>query len=117
MFVFMMCLETFKNKGLSDFNSWNEWVLFINKNYKYSQNQSNVKDFKGKCKNIDLPSYHPYWNLMYKLGLRKHLLRIVIYYNECLIDSNKIKYYFNETTSIKSIEKEIKNLRQKIYFD
>lgn len=113
----MMCLETFKNKGLSDFNSWNEWKLFINKNYKYSQEQSNVKDFKGKCKDIDLPSYHPYWNLISKLGLRKHLLRIVSYYNECLIDSNKIKYYFNETTSIKSIEKEIKNLRQKIYFD
>ena len=113
----MMCLETFNEKTIADFNSWGEWVLFVNQNYKISQTKSTIKDWIGKCKDTDLPYFHPYWGLMEKLNLRKTLLRVVSQYNECLKDSEKIKYYFNKGTSLGAIETKIKKLKEEVYLN
>ena len=113
----MICLKTFENKTNKDFNSWSDWVKFTKENYNYALSKSTIKDFKSKCKSIDLPSYHPYWKLIAKLRLRKHYFRIIGYYKECLIDNSKIKYYFNISTTMLDIENKINEMKQKIYYD
>jgi hypothetical protein len=111
----MICLQTFKEKTNKDFNSWKEWVEFVNNNYKYAQTHSKAKDFKGKCNSWDLPSFHPYWDLVVRLQNRKTLFRTIELYNECALDSKKIKYYFNMSTTLHTIELKIKELKKKVY--
>jgi len=113
----MICLKTFKIKTHSDFNGWDEWVIFVNNNINYAKTKSNVKDFKGKCEPTDLPSFHPYWCFMAKLRKRKYLFQIKTWYKECLIDRSKIKYYFNSSTDIFDIKFKIDKLKREIYFD
>jgi hypothetical protein len=113
----MICLKTFEEKNLNSFNNdWNKWILFINENYKYSLKYSFSKDFKGKCNPIDLPYFHPYWILISKLRKRKYLFQIIKWYNECLIDKSKVKYYFNSSTNLVDIENKIEKLKSEIYF-
>ena len=110
-----MCLQTFKKKTSKDFNNWKEWVEFVNNNIKYAETYSKAKDFKGKCNSWDLPSFHPYWDLAVRLKNRKILFRTIGLYNECVLDSKKIKYYFNLSTSLHTIELKIKELKKKVY--
>jgi len=113
----MICLKTFENKKAPDFNSYSEWVSFVNENIKIAKTKSKPNDFKGKCKDIELPSFHPYWNLLVRINLRKDLFKLIEKYEECKKDSSKIKYYFNVNTSLHSIENKIKSLKNKVYFN
>lgn len=56
-----MCLKTFKEKSKNDFNSWDEWVSFVNMNEHYGRTKSKTFDFRGICEPEFLPSFHPYW--------------------------------------------------------
>lgn len=112
----MICLKTFENKTLQSFNNESDmWINFVNENYKYSQEKSKYNDFKGKCEAFDLPSFHPYWELMIRLRNRKYLFEITKKYKECLLDKNKIKFFFNKDSNILDVEVKIKRLKQKIY--
>jgi hypothetical protein len=113
----MICLQTFENKTLNSFNNdWDKWIIFINENYKYSIQNSYSKDYKGKCNSIDLPYYHPYCVLMAKLRKRKYLFQIIKWYKECLIDNDKVKYYFNRNTRLEDVEIKIVKLKKEIYY-
>lgn len=113
----MICLKTFENKTLNSFNNdWDKWIIFLNENYKYSQTYSKINDFKGKCSSVDLPYYHPYWCLISKLRKRKYLFKITKWYNECILDNSKVKYYFNSSTNLFDIKNKIEKLKSEIYF-
>lgn len=103
----MICCRTFKKIYLTDFDSWEDWVIFVNENYKFSIEKSTTFDFLGKCKDSDLPSYHPYWTNEVKKYYKKELDRLWEKYIECYYDNSKIKYHFNITTRIEDIEKKI----------
>jgi hypothetical protein len=77
-----------------NFNLW-KWVVFY---FWY---------YVGRVRYCDLPSFHPYWKNEVKKDMRKKLDSIIIKYNECKNNPEKIKYYFNATTSLRDIEKRI----------
>ncbi len=52
-----------------DFDSFKDWVDLVNEDYKYCQTIKYLFEFEGKCKDSDLPSYHPYWDFMCKRNL------------------------------------------------
>ena len=57
------CRE-YKEIGLKDLGSFSEWVDLQNEDYKYCQTVTDVFGFEDKCKDINLPSYHPYWGFV-----------------------------------------------------
>ena len=110
----MICLKTFETKTASDFPDWKAWIEFVNYNQEYARTKSEVFDFKGKCKNWELPSFHPYWAYVVKQKLKTkielHEHRLI----ECKKDPGKIKYYYNSTTSLTDIVAKIEGCKQKM---
>lgn len=109
----MICVETFQQKTVSDFENWDAWVKFVNNNFRYAKTKSTIFDFYGKCKAINLPSFHPYWENEAKKISYKMLMETRKRYAECIKDQSKIKYYFNITTSIQDIVDKIKSYEEK----
>lgn len=58
----MLCCKTWKVLGIEDVGSWDEWMAFVNDNYRYIKENSTPFDWIGHItKWTLLPSYHPYW--------------------------------------------------------
>jgi len=74
-----MCLETFENKTLVDYQKGNEWNDFVNRNYNYAQTKSKCFDWIGKCERADLPSEHPYWEYITEYRESKDKLKKLEY--------------------------------------
>lgn len=110
----MICLKTFVIKCKKDFDNIKDWCIFVNENYKYGNTTSTVWDWKHKCKESDLPSYHPYWSMLVWKDTKSRLKWIEDRYEECVKDHNKIKYYFNSSKKLSQIEDDIKNYKNKI---
>lgn len=103
----MICLKTFKNKVASDYKYWKSWVNFVNRNYNYAKEKSTVNDFVGKCKESELPSYHPYWTdktYNSKIELIKILESHISIFK---VDDSKIKILYNKSTTIKDLESKL----------
>lgn len=105
------CLKTFT---WIELNSWDEFVLFQKENYRWSLNNSTVNDWVGHIDDPTLlPSFHPYWtNEVKKIDL-KELQRVEKLYEECKENPEMIKYHFNLSASIASIESRIQELKMK----
>ena len=103
----MLCLITYQHKSLEDFETWEEWCNFVNENYKFGSTKSKVWDWKDKCKDSDLPSYHPYWSLLVFEETQKSLKWTEERYEECLENYEKIKYYFSGNDSYDTIREKI----------
>lgn len=104
----MMCLKTFKVKGKEDFNTWSEWVSFVNSNY-----SNYVNNFVGKCNSWDLPSSHPYWKNEAKNIIKEQINILEVNYEICKNNPDKIKYLYNKTTSLEDLEIRINKLKLK----
>lgn len=107
----MLDLKTFNKIYAKDFPSWDSYVIALNENIKFASTNSTIDDFIGKCDISDLPSYHPYWSNEVKKGIVKRLNILEIQYKECVANPSKIKYYFNNTTSLEDINNKIKKLK------
>jgi hypothetical protein len=81
----------------------------VNASYRYCQTITDVFEFIGKCRHIDLPSFHPYWKNEVKRQDYKTLQRVKAMYEECKADTKKIAYYFNATASLIDIESKIRH--------
>jgi len=101
----MICLKTFQRKHPKDFSRWEDWVSFDRENYNYSQTFSCPFDFIGKCKEWELPSYHPYWSNLVKQRIANDIVELKRKYEECIDNPEKIKFYFNKTTNINDVLK------------
>lgn len=101
----MLCLQTFQEKYPADFPSWANWVDFVNSNYEYGQNSSTLLDYVGHCRISDLPSFHPHWREESRLQHVKELVVLKQKFEECIANHDKIKIFFNKTTSLEDIEK------------
>lgn len=109
----MMCLRTFTEKNLSSFESWEKWVEFVNSNWEYSKTESTIDDFIGKCEDWQLPSFHPYWKNEALKDILKYADKLEEWLNICRADNSQLKYYFNKTATIESVEQHIAKLRKK----
>lgn len=54
---------TFPSKNYTTFttSNWQEWAEALKYDYEFCRNMTDIFDFEGKCKAVDLPSWHPYW--------------------------------------------------------
>ena len=111
----MMCLKTFTEKYSKDFDNWNDYIYFVNENIRYAKTKSKVNDFKGKCEPHELPSYHPYWSLVVRLGYRKLLFKTIENYNKCEEDIEQLKYLYNHNTSLKNLRERIEKYKNIVY--
>ena len=110
----MLCLKTFKSKSSKDFNTYSEYVDFVNENIKYSKEYSTVNDYIGKCKVSDLPSFHPYWKEQVKNSMRKNLKTLLENIEQIEKNPSKMQYIYNKTTTLNMLYEKVKNLKTKI---
>jgi len=91
-----MIFVSLNNKELfsADFNNWDEWVLAVNNDIKYCEENPNLEIPVG-VRPCDLPSNHPYWVRYSKEELRKSYLITISKADECIKDGSKTKYLFN----------------------
>jgi hypothetical protein len=89
------------DKYCKKFNWW-KWVMFY---FWY-----NV----GRFKYHNLPSQHPYWKIETNKDLKKTLNDLLIKYNACKRNPDKIKYHFNSSTTITDIERTIADIKSKL---
>lgn len=110
----MLDIRTFVHRNFEDFNSSQEWGNFIYENFQHSKTHSTIDDWIGKCKESDLPSFHPHWRKVVcgkrQISLDKKKKQL----EECKIDVGKLKYYFNSTATIDSVEKELEQEQKEI---
>lgn len=110
----MLDLQTFSHKQLKDFPSYKEWGDFIYNNFQYSKTYSVHDDWIGKCKESDLPSFHPHWRKVVcadrQISLDKKKKKL----EECKTDVTKLKYYFNSSATIFSVEEDLKKEQREI---
>lgn len=112
----MMCLKTFKIKSNSDFDNWDEWVMFVNENIKYAKENSTVDDYKDKCDISDLPSFHPYWRDLINKDKKVRVEDLEKKYDSCRKNPDLIKVYFNSSTALSDIRERIEKLKDEIAF-
>jgi len=111
-----MCLKTFKIKSNSDFDNWDEWVMFVNENIKYAKENSTVDDYKDKCDISDLPSFHPYWRDLINKDKKVRVEDLEKKYDSCRKNPDLIKVYFNSSTALSDIRERIEKLKDEIAF-
>jgi hypothetical protein len=110
----MVCLKTWEVKSKSDFNNYQEWCDFVNKNYRYAKNTSKTFDWVGNCIPTNLISAHPYWEYLIKKDLTKKIERHKNNLIEIKKDRNKLKILYNLWTKFEDVEKDIKRLEEKV---
>ena len=110
----MLCLKTFKSKSPEDFNTYSDYIDFVNENIKYSKEHSTVKDYVDKCKDSDLPSFHPYWKEQVKISMCKNLETLLENIEQIEKDPSKMQYIYNKTTTLNMLYEKVKNLKTKI---
>ena len=110
----MLCLKTFKSRSPKDFDTYSDYVDFVNENIKYSKEHSTVEDYVGKCKDSDLPSFHPYWKEQVKNSMRKNLETLLENIEQIEKDPSKMQYIYNKTTTLNMLYEKVRILRVKI---
>lgn len=70
--------------------------------------------YTGKIKLHEIPSCHPYFKYVVQKRMLNNLVLLYNTYFECKKDTTKIKYYFNSSTTINTIEAKIKKDASKI---
>ncbi len=78
------------------------------KNLKWHKKPKHVNKFS-------LLSCHPYWKHEAKKEKREYLYKLQDMYNECVKDPTKIKYFFNSSSSLISIKKQINEVLGRVY--
>lgn len=113
--------KNYKEIKLKDCKSWNEWCELIRVDQKYCSKFNQIKWFwfhvwylLGRFNPNNLSSWHPHWKLMVLEDVNKSLIELKEKYEICLNDSEKIKYLFNSTTTLESIEQMIKDKQIKL---
>lgn len=105
------CVRTFSEVNFSDVEAHKS---FLKENYEWCKSNSTVNDWQGKTETpTNLPSWHPYWVNQVKKQYLITLERIEKLYIECLEDHDKIKYHYNRSAGIETIERHIEELKQK----
>jgi hypothetical protein len=119
----LICLETFKNVHLSDFNNLGEWKVFLKRQEEYCKNNSTVWDWVPNLElPHSLPSIHPYWSHVFWKDSNKRIKRTIRQYKECYKDDNLLKFYFGYMSldavrlSIKKMIKENKEYKKEIKY-
>ena len=110
----MLCLKTFKSRSPKDFDTSSDYIDFVNENIKYSKEHSTVKDYIDKCKDSDLPSFHPYWKEQVKNSIRKNLETLLENIEQIEKDPSKMQYIYNKTTTLNMLYEKVRILRVKI---
>ena len=108
------CRE-YKQIELSDCKDWNEWQNLINEDYKYCKSISYIFEFEEKCKDWELPSYHPYWSYV----CRKDLFELIEQTKGLIAQTQKYidrggYYWVNAEGSIRLQKESIKDYLRKI---
>lgn len=84
-----------------NFNLWKWTVFYFWVNF-------------GRMKYCNLPSFHPYWKNERKKVAKKQLNQMIIKYNECKKNPEKIKYYFNSSATLDSIKENVKKHKEEL---
>jgi hypothetical protein len=107
----MICVKTFKEISTKDFDTWQEWLNFVEENARYCREESTINDYKGKCEPNALPSEHPYWRKIVRDKSYETMLKHISNLEECSKDPNKIKYLYNMNTTLETIRNKINRCR------
>lgn len=94
------------NKELWPIKDWWEMVK-INEETCKNIPLSKHLEFRGKCRAIELPSFHPYWRVQILMDEAKHAIKLRQQYDECVADPNKIPILFNKNTQLDDIARMI----------
>lgn len=105
-----MCLKTWEEKSISDFDTIEDWCKFVNENEKYASNVS-ILDFP--CKPHELPSFHPYWVHTAgrkKLKWYKDIMIEVVITNNLFLTIHRAGY----KDTLESLNKDRKELKERL---
>ncbi len=109
----VMCHLDYKNFHIENKELWvtsddwnSDWCKMVNDNQSYCKALpiEKYKEFEGKCDEVNLPSFHPYWKVQIMLSDKKNYSELIEKYNECKEDNSKIKFLFNSSTQLSDIE-------------
>lgn len=103
----------YKEFSAADFGSWQGWVDAVNRAKEYCKTCA-VDEWKGLCKEGDLPSFHPWWTQ--KVNEDRAVLAAALEqkYQICKDDPSQIKYLFNATTTLDDILKKIQAVKNRM---
>ena len=89
------------------------WYRLINAELQYLKELKDPFHHKGKAREIELSSNHPYWEWKVKKDKESRVKDDLAKLCECLIDDNLTKFYFgNNKDVMKLIHEKVKALKQ-----
>ena len=89
------------------------WYRLINAELQYLKELKDPFHYKGKAKEIELNSNHPYWQWKVKKDREAKVKDDLAKLCECLIDDNLTKFYFGKDKNvIDLIHEKVKALKQ-----
>ena len=89
------------------------WYKLINAELQYLKELKDPFHYKGKAKEIELNSNHPYWEWRVKKDREAKIKDDLAKLCECLLDDNLTKFYFGKDKNvIDLIHEKVKALKQ-----
>jgi hypothetical protein len=87
-------------------DNWENHVRTVNAEYDYCKSLSISKwdEFKGKCDEVDLPSFHPYWRVKNMLDDAMVYFEIKAKYEKGIHNEKLIKIHFDQMITRKQIK-------------
>lgn len=92
------------------------WYKLINAELQYLNELKDPFHHKGKAKEIELNSNHPYWEWKVKKDKEERLKDDLVKLCECLIDDNLTKFYFGKDKNVIDLISEKVNVLKQIAY-